>query len=190
MPATKNLFNKIRLKGQKSIREFLLDNELKRIEDLILKEDSMLNHHRNLYVFSAYSGGIRISDLLNMRWKNFTGTHLYFKVKKTNEDICIKLPRKSLVILQFYKMYRKREGAKPNPESFIFPLLKISVDETDKLEHFNAISSATAYANGYSLWILGGLHPQRISTTLAPLHILRRKSDRRKANGIPRINTP
>lgn len=82
-----------------------------------------------------------------MRWKNFTGTHLYFQVKKTNEDICIKLPKKSLAILQFYKMYRHREGEKPNPESFIFPLLKMSVDETDKLKHFNAISSATAYTN-------------------------------------------
>lgn len=146
MPAEKNPFNKIKLKGQKTFREFLLDEELDRIEKLELQQGSMLNHHRNLYVFSAYSGGVRISDLLMMRWKNFNGKHLYFQVKKTKEDLSIKLPKKSLDILQFYQTYLRKSDAL-DPESFIFPLLNIQPDETDKLKLFNAISSATAFTN-------------------------------------------
>ena len=146
MPAEKDPFKKIKLKGQKTFREFLLDDELEKVENLELEKGSMMNHHRNLYIFNAYSGGIRISDLLLMCWKNFNGVHLYFQVKKTKEELSIKLPQKSLDILQFYKTYQGK--SEPNdPESFIFPLLNIKPDETDKLKLFNAISSATAYTN-------------------------------------------
>lgn len=51
MPAEKNPFNKIKLRGEKTKRAFLLDDELERLEKLELEEFSMLNHHRNLYVF-------------------------------------------------------------------------------------------------------------------------------------------
>jgi len=35
----------------------------------------------------------------------------------------------------------------PDPESFIFPFLKIRPNEKDKIAIFNAVSSATAYTN-------------------------------------------
>jgi integrase/recombinase XerD len=146
MPAEKNPFNKIKLKAQKTFREFLLDDELEKIEKLQLEERSMLNHHRNLYIFSAYSGGVRISDLLMMRWKNFNGQHLYFQVKKTKEDLSIKLPKKSLEILSFYKALAKENNTE-GQEAFIFPLLKMTPYESDKFKLFNAISSATAFTN-------------------------------------------
>jgi len=146
MPAGKNPFNKIKLKGQKTSREFLLDDELERMEGLGFEDKSMLNHHRNLYVFSAFSGGIRISDLLMMRWKNFNGSHLYFQIRKSGEDLSIKLPKKSLDIIQFYKSYQFGSSA-PDPDSFIFPLVRIQPSETDRLKVFNAISSATAMTN-------------------------------------------
>lgn len=149
MPFEKNPFNKIKLRAQKTSREFLLDDELDRLEKLELRENTMINHHRNLYIFSAYTAGIRISDLLTMRWKNFDGEHLYFTIKKNQEDISIKLPEKSLQLLAYYKELAQRGKGKPvvTPESYIFPLLKIAVDETDKLVLHKAISSATTYVN-------------------------------------------
>jgi len=146
MPAEKNPFNKMKLKGQKTFREFLLDDELERIENLELEKNSLINHHRNLFIFSSYSGGVRISDLLLMRWNNFNGKHLYFRIKKTREELSIKLPKKSLDILRFYKTYQLH-SASPDPDSFIFPLLKITPGETDGLKLFKSISSATSFAN-------------------------------------------
>ena len=149
MPIEKNPFNKIKLRAQKTSREFLLDDELERLENLVLKENSMISHHRNLYIFSAYSAGIRISDLLTMRWKNFDGEHLYFTIKKNQEDISIKLPEKSLVMLKHYKtLAQTRKGEIfLEPDSYIFPLLKLASTETDKLKLHKAIASATAYVN-------------------------------------------
>jgi integrase/recombinase XerD len=95
----------------------------------------MLSHHRNLYIFSAYTAGIRISDLLTMRWKNFDGDHLYFTIKKNQEDISIKLPEKSLAILKYYRSIAqiRKDETFIDPESYIFPLLKIATDESDRL---------------------------------------------------------
>jgi integrase len=149
IPIEKNPFNKIKLKGQKTSRLFLLDHELEKLELLQLEENSQLNHHRNLYIFSAYSAGIRISDLLLMRWKNFNGQHLCFQMKKTKEDLSVKLPEKSLDILSFYQNLANNKCGeiKIDPESFIFPLLRIPPTEINKIKLFNAISSAVAYTN-------------------------------------------
>ena len=149
LPAEKNPFNKIKLKGEKTIRAFLLDDELERMEKLELEKGSMLNHHRNLYIFSAYTGGVRISDLLMMRWKNFDGEHLVFQMRKTKEELSIKLPQKSLKLIAYYReLANKKPGSNEiEPRSFMFPLLRIDKDETNELQIFKAISSATAFTN-------------------------------------------
>ena len=119
------------------------------MEKLELEEGSMLNHHRNLYIFSAYSGGVRISDLLMMRWRNFDGEHLVFQMRKTKEELSIKLPKKSLKLLAYYReLANKKQGSNEiEPRSFMFPLLRIDKDETNELQIFKAISSATAFTN-------------------------------------------
>jgi integrase/recombinase XerD len=149
IPFEKNPFNMIKLRSEKTSRQFLSDEELDRLEDLILLESSQLNHHRNLYLFSAYTAGIRISDLLNMRWRNVYDGHLYFQIKKNKEDIGIKLPDKSLSILQNYRALAEQAQSRKfvDPDSFIFPLLQMGKDEKDKLKIYQAISSANAYAN-------------------------------------------
>ncbi|MGN8072790.1 tyrosine-type recombinase/integrase [Mucilaginibacter sp. 22184] len=149
IPLEKNPFSKIKIKYEKTSREFLLDPELVLLEKLKLKDDTTIFHHRNVYIFSAYSAGIRISDLLTMRWKNFDGEHLFFTVRKNKEEISIKLPNKSLEILDYYRSLAELKSGKSyiEPENYIFPLLKISPKETDRLAIHNGISSATAHAN-------------------------------------------
>jgi len=56
IPAEKNPFNKIKLKGQKAFRLFLIDAEIERLISLHLDEDTQMNHHRNMFVFSAFTG--------------------------------------------------------------------------------------------------------------------------------------
>jgi len=149
IPFEKNPFNKIKLKGQATKQTFLLDDELERLENLELESDSQLNHHRNLYIFSAYACGIRISDLLMMRWKNVSGDRLYFQIRKNGECLGIRMPPKALGILDFYRNLKQKKNCQTelNPDAFIFPLLRIEPAETDRRKIHNAISSATAYTN-------------------------------------------
>lgn len=145
----KNPFLKIKIKSEKSNRLYLLDEELNKLKALRLAPNSKLQCHCDIYLFSANAGGIRISDLLLMRWRNFDGTHLTFRMKKTQEEVRIRVPDECLAILHRYyhsaKSHHRKQKLDKN--AFIFPLMKLDPAELDRVKIHNAISSATAYTN-------------------------------------------
>jgi integrase/recombinase XerD len=136
-----NPFYKFSLKLEKTSREFLTEEELKKIEDLDLPKDKVINGHRNIYVFAAYTGGLRISDVLTLRWENFDGERINLNIQKTKTHLSIKLPNKALEIIKTYK------PEKINPKDFIFPFLDKNLKLEDPKVLYQAISAATAYTN-------------------------------------------
>jgi integrase len=94
-----------------------------------------------MFVFASYAGGLRVSDVLQLQWKNFEGEHLLFTVKKTGQQLSIKLPNKALEIIEKYK------PKKPLPQGFIFPMLSDGLDMNNPRLVDSGISSATAYIN-------------------------------------------
>ncbi|CAN5689940.1 site-specific integrase [soil metagenome] len=137
----RNPFHKYKLKWENVKKEFLSEDELREFELLELIPGSRKDHHRNMYVFAAYVGGLRISDILQLRWNNFDGEKIIIETQKTKSTISIKLPSKALEILEQYH----NDASKP--VDFIFPILKNYIDYTNKRVLFRAISSATAYTN-------------------------------------------
>jgi len=137
-----NPFPKYRLVTEKSNKEYLVDEEIKKIDELVLTEGSVMFHHRNIYIFATYAGGIRISDILQLKWQNFDGTHINLTTQKTKETIHIKLPTRALEIINQYAGYQ----ADRKNTDFIFPFLNSDTEYTPALL-FRAISSNTAYAN-------------------------------------------
>jgi site-specific recombinase XerD len=139
----KNPFYRFKLHTEKSEKHFLTDVELKTLADYPLNPKFKIHHHRNMYVFAAYTGGIRISDCLQIRWKNYDGERLIIRTQKTDDTLSIKVPSRAKQILDSYL----KPETKPN--DYIFPFLKSDVDYTklDPKVIFKAISSATAYAN-------------------------------------------
>jgi integrase len=135
-------FKRFKIKTEQTSRAYLTEEELESIEKLNLPKDQMMNHHRNLYVFATYAGGLRISDLLTLKWENFNGEHIIIKIHKTRAPLSVKLPQKALDIINQYK-----PKGKANPKDYIFPLLPAGIENTDPTKLFNAISSATAYTN-------------------------------------------
>ncbi len=138
---SENPFRKYKIKTEPTTRAYLTDEELSKIEKLDLKVDSNMNHHRNIYIFAAYAGGLRISDILTLKWKNFNGEHVIIKIHKTKMPLSVKLPQRALDIVNFYK------PKKVDSEHFIFPFLSNDIDYKDPKVLHNAISSATAYTN-------------------------------------------
>jgi integrase/recombinase XerD len=94
-----------------------------------------------MFVFAAYAGGLRISDVLQLKWANFSGTHIRTTMHKTKDAVAVKLPGRALEILQLYHL----DAAKQS--DYIFPFLRAGVDYSDPQTLFKAISSATAYAS-------------------------------------------
>lgn len=122
-------------------KEYLDEEDLKRLEELDLKSGTKGFPHRNMYVFAAYTGGLRISDILQLRLENFDGQNLTIRIQETDEPLSIKVPNKGLEILE---LYREPDS---QPSNLIIPVLKRSLDHSDPALLFKAISSATAYTN-------------------------------------------
>ena len=68
-----NPFLKYKIKKQPTQKNYLTEEELSQVENLDLNPETLIFHHRNMYIFSAYAAGIRISDLLKLTWSNFDG---------------------------------------------------------------------------------------------------------------------
>lgn len=142
-----NPFYSFKLKSESTERAYLTEEELSAVEKLELKEESVINDHRNMYVFAAYVGGLRISDLLLLKWANFDGSHITLKIKKTGAPLSVKVPTKGLDILDHYKRITFKEEDAQNQRNFIFPVLPSNYDELTKTDAHSVIVAKTALIN-------------------------------------------
>ena len=78
-------------------------DEVKAIQELVLVPGTKVDTHRDMYVFACYTGVIRISDILQLKWKHFNGEHIAFDMQKTGNPLSVKVPNVGLSILAKYK---------------------------------------------------------------------------------------
>lgn len=135
-----NPFFKYKLKTEKTSKPFLTEAELEKLEELQLP-DTKLHRARNLFVWACYAGGLRVSDLLLLKWNNYDGTYINFTIRKTNQQHRIKLPNKAIAILE-----ETRKVADP-ASPYIFGCLDQDLDEKDPKAVDLAITRATAIYN-------------------------------------------
>lgn len=125
-----NPFNKYKLPPrQKSKKDALSFEQIKKIERLDLEKDSELYHVRNYFMFSFYNAGIRFGDLCKLKWSNIQDGRLKYlmsKSAKNNEPKWknIKLNDHSFRILKDYR-------TSGQDEDYIFPILDTSKDLND-----------------------------------------------------------
>lgn len=80
--------------------------QIKSIEDLKLDANTSIWHTKNVYLFSYYFAGVRISDVVELKWLNFINGRLYYEMNK-NE--------KAKAILKIYKQDKQSET------DYVFP---------------------------------------------------------------------
>jgi integrase/recombinase XerD len=165
-------FITIRLKQGKPSKERLSMEEIEKIEELKLKERSLIDNVRNAFLFSFYNAGIRISDILQMTWDNIKVDRLVYTMYKTNKVHSLKLKEKPLAILEKYKN---------SCESFIFPFFSGRYDYSDPLFLHNQIGAKTALINKYLKEIAMKAEIKKKVTTHTARHsfadIARQKTD-------------
>ena len=139
----KNPFLKYKLRVERTEKVYLTKEELKRIIDLKLKIGSVMDVSRDMFVFACYSGGIRISDMLQLKWGNIEKGYVKIVMQKTKDQLSIKLPNMALDILKKYK-----SDLTPTKSDYIFPCLS-NEKEYNPTSLFKAISSKSASTNKY-----------------------------------------
>ena len=95
----------------------LADAELQKLIDLPIKENSDRWDARNTFLFSMYEGGVRIADIIQLRWRNIVGDRLIYIMGKNGKLVNLILVQDAARILSLYK----RAGQKQN--DYIFPYL-------------------------------------------------------------------
>jgi len=136
-----NPFTKYKLKLEKTSRSFLSDEELKAIEDVQTVPGERMDLHKKMFIFAAYTGGLRISDVLKLKWQNFDGSHIHIAIHKTKSQLSIKLPNKAIEIINEFHTKKTKQT------DFIFPMLENGIDLNNPQVSYTQISSATAYIN-------------------------------------------
>lgn len=98
--------------------------DVERLENLELP-DSRHDHARKLWLLSFYFAGMRVSDVLRLRWSDFQNYRLHYSMGKNNKTGSLKIPEKAVAILQHYEQFKE------NYNDLVFPDLK-GVDFDDE----------------------------------------------------------
>ena len=109
---------KISIKFPESVKIGLSAEEVKKLEDIELEIGSPENHARNMWLFSFYFAGMRVSDVLRLRWTDFQNERLHYAMGKNNKAGSLKMPVKVMEILKQY------EPLKTCDDDYVFPELR------------------------------------------------------------------
>lgn len=129
--------DKIRIKFPDSIKISLSIDEVKKMEEAELIKGTSLDHARNLWLLSFYFAGMRVSDLLRLKWVDISKDRLTYKMGKNEKAGSLKIPDKANKILSEYKS--KSNGK----EEFVFNHLDSVSNHSDQFDVQRKISNAT-----------------------------------------------
>lgn len=139
-----NAFQLIDMQKAKSKRVRFTEAEIKIIEDYMPRQNSGMFHAKNIFMLSFLHWGIRVSDMLTLRYNNIANGRLLYMAKKTVEaqkSFNIKIHPRAEKILEFYL---KKEH---KPSDYIFPFLKkLPSSHTDEELH-EMINKKTSLIN-------------------------------------------
>src|SRR5690606_36954170 len=90
-----------------------------------------------------YLAGMRVSDLLRLRWRDIRDGRLHYTMGKNNKAGSLKLPDQALEIINGYK------GSHTGKDDLIFPELNVVEDFSDKYLVQRKISYGIKNINKY-----------------------------------------
>lgn len=112
-----NPCSSLQLSREQTRREYLLEDEVQRIMDLKLKPGSHLDIARDIF-FMECRTGLRISDLLQLRWEAYDGVFIRLQMQKTKRPVEVPVTRGVQRVLEKYRTLFSSD------RSYIFPILE------------------------------------------------------------------
>lgn len=109
--------------------------EIKLLEEVDLPERP--SHCRNLWLFSYYFAGMRVSDLLRLRWSDFQNGRMVYVMGKNDKVGSLKVSDRAERILDQYR------PLKQGKDDFVFPELK-GVDLSEQFVSERTIAFKTS----------------------------------------------
>lgn len=152
-------FKTIKLKENEVKHKGLTEYEFSELERIrLLNSDDMSPEFIALdtFLMQYYSYGMRIGDLLTLKWKNIEGKKIVYRMRKTNHDLHVAISEQLLKILWRYFPLKKKylapldveivKNIKVVGDLYILPYMNVEIKEKT-IEYYNHISSKTAIVN-------------------------------------------
>lgn len=134
-------FKNVKIRQEKSIRDFLTEDEVIRLSKLDLEEGSYLERVRDVFIWTIFSGGLRISDVLLLRKSNFEANVLTLIIQKTKTPHRVTLPENAYkVLMKYIEQIKVADG-------FAFGLLEERFNGVSAIELDKAVTGATQKYN-------------------------------------------
>ena len=96
-------FKHVQAKMQKTIKRALDRDDLIRVRDMDLSKYERLTFARDIFLFSFYSRGMAMTDVLHLTHKNTEKGILSYRRKKTNQYIEMSLTKELSLLIEKYK---------------------------------------------------------------------------------------
>lgn len=138
IPVNVNPFLQFRFIKTTSERGFLTLNEIAAIEKADCSAIPFVQKAKDTILFQYYSGGLRISDVLLLKFTNIVGDRIHLTIRKTGKQTSHKLTQKAITMID---KYRK------NNTSYIFGYLPDNLDLQDLINVEAEIGAKTALIN-------------------------------------------
>lgn len=132
---------KIKIKFPETQKVGLTVAEIQTLENM----DNLTSEERhalNVWLFSFYLAGIRISDVLTIKWGDLYDGRLHYRMQKNAKLVSLQLPDKIMPLLEPY------EGFKESEEDFVFPDLKFA-DSGNSRRFRDQIKLANKHINAH-----------------------------------------
>jgi integrase/recombinase XerD len=126
---------KIQIKMNETRKVGLNESEVRQLEEADLENIPGNFHARNIWMVSFYLAGIRISDIIKLKWTDIQDGRLTYTMGKNQKIVSLKLPEKAKQIIESYK-------ETSTDSIYVFPYLK----EEDGFES-KIINAKTRTAN-------------------------------------------
>jgi len=113
-------FNKVSVKKEPSKRSFLNKDQLEAFKNFEVSQESKAQVYKDMFLFAVSAGGLRFSDVLELRWEdvNLKENRITKKIRKTGRQHSFKFGQSALEILNKYKPKKVIE------KNFVFPMLE------------------------------------------------------------------
>lgn len=130
----------IQIKFPESVKIGLTPEEVILLETADLSSNPAQDHARNIWLISFYFAGMRVSDVLRLRWSDMQDGRLHYMMGKNDKAGSIKVSPKAQRILDIY-IGRKY------PHDLVFPELETVPTMKDKYLVQKKISQAVSKLN-------------------------------------------
>ena len=103
-------------------------DEIRKIQDLKLRLQSPLYDARELFLFECYTG-IRISDILTLKWKNVASDKISIRMRKTEKPLVVPMNDFVKAVLDKRCAIVENNGGQILPDKYVFNVSSMNSEQ-------------------------------------------------------------